>query len=92
MRGLIRGVLVAGLALSSSAMAFGTYRAGSIVLDQGDSIARVMDAMGQPAYKEPVMNRYGAQVAENWFYRDGSKMVKFTISGGVVQLIEEIRQ
>ncbi|MBP8101974.1 MAG: hypothetical protein KAY54_08810 [Burkholderiaceae bacterium] len=92
MRRVVRYALVALLAWSASAAAFGTYRAGSIVLDQGDSIARVMDAMGQPAYKEPVMNRYGAQVAENWFYRDGSKMVKFTISGGVVQAIEEIRQ
>ena len=48
--------------------------------------------MGQPAYKEPVTNRYGAQVAENWFYRDGSKPVKFTMSGGRVLAIEEIRE
>lgn len=91
MHTLTRAALLGLLLWSSLAIAFGTYRAGSIVLDQGDSIARVMDAMGQPAYKEPV-NRYGAQVAENWFYRDGSKLVKFTISGGIVQMIEEIRQ
>jgi len=92
MHTLTRAALLGPLLWSSLAIAFGTYRAGSIVLDQGDSIARVMDAMGQPASKEPVMNRYGAQVAENWFYRDGSKLVKFTISGGIVQMIEEIRQ
>lgn len=92
MRKVFGLMMAAALVWSASAMAFGTYRAGSIVLDQGDSIARVMDAMGQPAYKEPVMNRYGAQVAENWYYRDGSKLVKFTMSGGRVLAIEEIRE
>lgn len=85
-------MMVAALVWAAPVMAFGTYRAGSVVLDQGDSIARVLDAMGQPAYKEPVTNRYGAQVAENWFYRDGSKLVKFTMSGGRVLAIEEIRE
>jgi hypothetical protein len=80
------------LLASAQASAFGTYRAGSVVLDQNDSVMKIIGAMGQPAYKEPVVNRFGAQVAENWFYQDGSKTVKFTISGGRIVVIEEIRQ
>lgn len=79
------------LACASNAMAFGTYRAGSVVLDQNDSVSKLIDAMGMPAWKEAVTNRYGAQVAENWFYRDGNKTVKFQVSGGRIVVIEEIR-
>lgn len=83
--------LVLTFACAPNAMAFGTYRAGSVVLDQNDSVSKLIDAMGMPAWKEAVTNRYGAQVAENWFYREGNKTVKFQVSGGRIVIIEEIR-
>lgn len=73
------------------AFAFGTYRAGSIVLQTGDSSMRVFDAMGEPRYKEAVTNGFGAPIGECWYYRDGSKTIKFYMSGGRVASIEEIR-
>ena len=76
---------------ATNAFAFNTYRAGSVVLDQNDPASKVINAMGQPQSKEPIFNRYGAQLGENWFYQDGNKTIKFTISGGRVAQIEEIR-
>lgn len=87
----IRGVLLAMLLMSGQALAFGTYRAGNVVLDQGDSAMKVVDAMGQPVWRSAVVNKFGAQVAENWYYREGRKTVRFTISGGQVTAIEEMR-
>jgi hypothetical protein len=83
--------LIIALAISLPALAFGTYRAGGKVLDQNDPSSKVVEAMGQPESKEPIFNRYGAQLGENWFYRDGGKTIKFTISGGRIVAIEEIR-
>lgn len=76
---------------SANVLAFNTYRAGSVVLDQNDPISKVLKAMGQPQSKEPIFNQYGAQLGENWYYQDGQKTVKFTVSGGRVTQIEEIR-
>jgi len=80
------------LLVCADAAAFGTYRAGSIVLSTNDSVMRVIDAMGQPVYKEAIVNRFGAQVGESWFYRDGTKTIKFVISNGRIHAIEEMRQ
>ncbi len=79
------------LLTSSTALAFGTYRAGNKVLAPNDPAMKVLDTMGEPRMKEPVMNGYGAQIGEFWHYRDGSKTVKFFISGGRIVRIEEIR-
>lgn len=79
------------LLVSSSVFGFGTYRAGGKVLAPNDSSMRILDTMGEPRSKEPVFNARGAQVGENWYYRDGSKTVKFFMSGGRVVAIEEIR-
>jgi len=68
-----------------------TYRAGSKVLSPGDSVMRVLDTMGEPVTKEPVQNKFGATMGEYWYYRDGSKTVKFFISGGKIVNIEEMR-
>jgi hypothetical protein len=87
---------VAALAIGFAAPTFAdrggsTYRAGSKVLSPGDSAMRVLDAMGQPEVKEPAQNVNGASMGEYWYYRDGSKTVKFFISGGKIVNIEEIR-
>lgn len=78
------------LAAAHSGLA-ATYRVGNVVLNQDDPIGKVLDALGQPMSKESVQNRYGAQIGENWYYRDGRKTVKITISGGRIVDIEEIR-
>ncbi len=92
MRPLLRSVLITALlTISASAGAFTSYRAGNKVLNEGDPVGKLMDSMGQPEWREAVVNDYGAQLAENWFYRIGSKTVKFQVSGGRIIFIEEIR-
>ena len=92
MRALLRTVLVFTLlTISVAAGAFSSYRAGNKVLDQDDPVGKLIDAMGQPEWRETVENGLGAQIAENWFYRVGSKTVKFQVSGGRIIIIEEIR-
>jgi len=68
-----------------------TYRAGNKVISPGDSQMKLLDAMGEPASKEPVQNQLGAQMGEYWYYEDGHKTVKFFISGGRVVSVDEIR-
>lgn len=79
------------LLLSTNAFAFNTYRAGNAVISTEDPSMKVLDAMGDPRIKEPVFNKYGAQLGEYWYNKDGGKTVKFYISGGRIASIEEIR-
>lgn len=89
---MLRGTFVlAALLAACGANAFGTYSAGNKILAPNDSAMRVLDAMGDPRLKEPVTNRLGAQIGEYWYYRDGSKSVRFFISGGRVVQIEQIQ-
>ena len=92
MRALLHTLLMTVLlTLSASADAFTSYRAGNQVLNVDDSIGKLVDAMGQPEWREAIVNGFGAQISENWFYRDGNKTVRFEVSGGRIIFIEEIR-
>ena len=68
-----------------------TYATGAHVISVGDSMARVIEFMGDPASKEDVQNKYGAHLATNWFYTVDGKTVRFLIVNGKVATIEEIR-
>jgi hypothetical protein len=86
-----RWLLVAGLALSTLAHAFDTYRVGSHLLSVGDSVSALVDTLGQPLYKEAVESRFGGYIADRWQYRLDGKAVTFVIRGGRIVRIEEIR-
>jgi len=68
-----------------------TYAAGAHVISVGDSMARVIEFMGDPTSKEDVQNKFGAHLATNWFYTVDGKTVRFLIVNGKVATIEEIR-
>ena len=87
----LRWLLVAALAWTTCASAFDTYRVGSRLIHVGDSVSSLVDVLGQPLYKEPVESRYGGYVADRWQYRIDGKAVNFTIRGGRIESIEEIR-
>jgi hypothetical protein len=90
--GISKIVLACALAVTSSAsFAFDTYRAGSHVLHLNDSESDLLNYMGQPDTKQPVDNRLGAHLGDNYFYNDHSKTVKFFVSGGLIVEITETR-
>lgn len=86
-----RWLLLTSLALSTLAQAFDTYRVGSHLLSVGDSVSALVGTLGQPLYKEPVESRFGGYIADRWQYRLDGKAVMFTIRGGRIERIEEIR-
>jgi hypothetical protein len=78
-------------AFATLAHALDTYRVGSHLVSIGDSVSALVDALGEPLYKEPVESRYGNSIADRWQYRLNGKAVQFTIRGGRIEYIEEIR-
>jgi hypothetical protein len=87
----LRWLFLACVAISTLAHAFDTYRVGDKLLRVGDSVSALVDTLGEPVYKEPVTTRFGGYVADKWQYRIDGKAVQFTIHGGKIEQIEEIR-
>jgi hypothetical protein len=87
----LRWLLLICVAFATLAHAFDTYRVGSRLIRIGDSVSELIDMLGEPIYKEQVTTRFGGYVADKWQYRLDGKAVQFTISGGRIQRIEEIR-
>jgi len=73
----------------SVAHAAETLRVGSQVLAVGDSAIRAIELLGDPAYKEPVENSFGAARGERWQYQMGNRIATVTIIGGKVASIED---
>ena len=87
----IRFVLILCLALPLLAHAFDTYRVGSRLIRIGDSVSELVSMIGQPLYKESIETGRGGFVGERWQYRLDNKAVTFTIRGGRIERIDEIR-
>lgn len=73
----------------SVAHAADTLRVGSQVLVVGDSAVRTAQLLGDPVFKQPVENAFGAARGERWQYQVGSGIATVTIVGGKVASIEE---
>ena len=73
----------------SVAHAAETLRVGSQVLAVGDSAVRAIQLLGEPAFREPVENAFGARSGERWQYQVGSHVATVTIIGGKVVTIED---
>jgi hypothetical protein len=86
----LRWLLLVLLACTTLAQ-FDTYRVASRLIRVGDSVSELIDLLGEPIYKEQVTTRFGGYVADKWQYRLDGKAVQFTITGGRIQRIEEIR-
>ncbi|MET0330609.1 MAG: DUF2845 domain-containing protein [Dyella sp.] len=86
-----RWLLLVLLLLSLSAYAGGTYRIGNQVLTVGDSAARAAELLGQPVYREPIEDAYGAYRGERWQFAYNSTTVVVVIYQGRVASIDELR-
>lgn len=79
------------VALSQPAAAFDTYAFPRGVVSTGDSTAALIQRGGRPDRIVRLENHRGAAVGERWEYHLRDKQVNFTISGGRVRKVEEIR-
>ncbi len=86
-----RGWLMLGLAFAMPAFAFDTYRVGSQLIRTGDSVSELIDLLGEPIYKAPIETGRGGFIGERWQYRLDGKAVTFTIRGGKIDHIDEVR-
>ena len=66
-----------------------TLRVGSQVLAVGDSAVRAIQLLGDPAYKEPVENTFGAARGERWQFQMDNHIATVTIIDGKVASIED---
>lgn len=73
----------------SVAHAAETLRVGSQVLAVGDSAVRAIQLLGEPAFREPIENAFGATSGERWQYQVGRRVATVTIIGGKVVSIED---
>lgn len=81
-------IVLLGL-LSGTVAAADTLRVGSNVLSVGDSAVRVIELLGEPQYREPVQNTFGAERGERWQYRRGDNDITVTIRHARVVAIED---
>ena len=78
-------------ALSGPAIAFDSYAFSRGVVTTGDSTAALIQRGGKPDRIVTIENHRGAAVGERWEYHLRDKQVNFTITGGRVVKVEEIR-
>lgn len=85
-----RYLVVLLLSFSLAAQASSTLRIGSKVLTVGDSAVRAMQLLGDPDFREPVENEFGAHLGERWQYqRDDGHTVTVTIIEGKISNIDD---
>ena len=87
----LRWLLLVLLACGTLAHAFDSKLPVLVVVPLPVSVSELIVLLGDPLYKEQVTTRFGGYVADKWQYRIDGKAVQFTISGGRIQRIEEIR-
>jgi hypothetical protein len=87
---MLRHVLfVAALLCAGSAHALDTYRFGSRLVEVGDSVGKLVELAGQPAYKEPIETPQGGREGERWQYAQGNVTVTFVIKESRIAAIEQ---
>ena len=77
------------LLVCASAHALDTYRFGSRLIEVGDPVTKLVDLAGEPVYKEPVQDAYGAYEGERWQYKIDGHYVTFLIRNAKVRSIQE---
>jgi hypothetical protein len=73
------------------AIAIDTYACGQRVVSVGDSTAALRSRCGEPDRIVQLVNVYGAGTGQRWEYDRRNATVLFTISGGRVTAIDEVR-
>ena len=77
------------LLLCTSVFASDMYRFGSRLVVVGDPVSKLIDLAGEPFYKEPIQNEYGAYEGERWQYKIDGAVVTFVIRDAKVNRIDQ---
>lgn len=77
------------LSVCSIAHALDTYRIGSKLVVVGDPVMKLVDLAGEPVFKEPIQDEYGAYQGERWQYKIDEHYVTFVIRDAKVKSIQE---
>lgn len=88
---LILALGIAAGASSPGAIAADTYACGHRVVSVGDSTAALRSRCGEPDRIVQLVNVYGAGTGQRWEYDRGNVTVLFTVGGGRVTAIDEVR-
>jgi hypothetical protein len=75
--------------ICSAAHALDTFRFGQRLIEVGDPVTKLLQLAGDPAYKEPIQNEYGAFRGERWQYTIDGAIVTFEIRNAKVYSIEQ---
>ncbi len=81
--------MVCALMVCSIAHALDTYRVGSRLIVVGDPVTKLIDLAGDPVFKEPIQDGYGAYLGERWQYKIDERYVTFVIRDAKVKSIQE---
>jgi hypothetical protein len=88
---VLRRLLFSLLVCASCAHAADTFRFGNRLVEVGDSVAKLSDVAGAPAYKEPIESKEGGRQGERWQYSLDGHTVTFVIKDGNIASIEQKR-
>lgn len=91
MRTALAIALWLALACAQPLAAADTIAFGNRVISVGDSLAKVLEAAGQPTRRVRLENAQGAAVGERWDYVQRDKVVMLTIQRGRVTAVDEAR-
>ena len=89
MKKFISSIAFCAVLVCASAHALDTYRFGSRLIEVGDLVTKLVDLAGEPVYKEPVQDAYGAYEGERWQYKIDGHYVTFLIRNAKVRSIQE---
>lgn len=92
MKKIISSIAFCAVLVCASAHALDTYRFGSRLIEVGDPVTKLVDLAGEPVYKEPVQDAYGAYEGERWQYKIEGHYVTFVIRNAKVTSIQEAYQ
>ena len=89
MKKLSYSIAFCALFVCANALALDTFRFGSRLIEVGDPVTKLVDLAGEPIYKEPVEDAYGAYEGERWQYKIDGHYVTFVIHNAKVWEISE---
>jgi hypothetical protein len=87
-------ILALGIALGAfptPVPAADTHACGQRVVSVGESVASLRAKCGEPDRIVQLVNVYGAGTGQRWEYDRRDKTVLFTVTGGRVTAIDEVR-
>ena len=82
-------IACAALLFCANALASDMYRFGSRLVVVGDPVTKLIDLAGEPLYKEPIQNEFGAFEGERWQYKIEGAVVTFIIRDAKVNRIDQ---